>query len=199
MHRYWFASVAGCGCMLVLLAGCERDEIETYAVVPKEPVPPAEIVAPVQEATKPALTYAAPDGWQELPVSGMRIAAFAVTENDQQAQITVITLRGQAGGALANVNRWRGQVNLSGIDQAQLAGEMQSIEIDGLAAHYVDLIGPESDDGQQLRIVCAFVERSGTSWFMKMTGPADLVGRQKSAFEAFIGSIRFDGAGAGTS
>ena len=198
MHRYRFVSVVGCGCVLVLLAGCERDEIETYTV-PKEPAPPAQVAVPVQEATRPALTYTTPDGWQELPASGMRIAAFAVTENDQQAQVTVITLRGQAGGTLANVNRWRGQVNLPGIDQAQLAKEMQPIEIDGLSAHYVDLIGPEGEDDQRLRIVCAFVERSGTSWFIKMTGPADLVGRQKSAFEALVGSIRFDDAGADAS
>ena len=198
MYRNWFASVVGCGCVLGLLAGCERDEIETYTV-PKEPAPPAQIVAPVQEAARPALTYTVPDGWQELPAGGMRIAAFAVTENDQQAQITVITLRGQAGGALANVNRWRGQVNLPGIDGAQLAKEMQSIEIAGLPAQYVDLIGPESAGDQRLRIVCAFVERSGTSWLIKMTGPADLVGRQKSAFEALIGSIRFDDAGADAS
>jgi hypothetical protein len=31
------------------------------------------------------------------------------------------------------------------------------------------------------------------TWFIKMRGPADLVGRQLAAFEAFLKSVRFDG------
>jgi hypothetical protein len=32
----------------------------------------------------------------------------------------------------------------------------------------------------------------GQSWFVKLTGPADLVGQQQSAFEAFVKSLRFE-------
>ena len=32
----------------------------------------------------------------------------------------------------------------------------------------------------------------GQSWFVKMTGPADLVGQQQPAFEAFVKSLRFE-------
>jgi len=51
------------------------------------------------------------------------------------------------------------------------------------------LTGPESAGGS--RILAVMVSRGDISWFFKMRGPADLVGREKAAFEAFIGSVRF--------
>ena len=43
------------------------------------------------------------------------------------------------------------------------------------------------------RILGVVVLRRGQTWFFKMTGPADLVEKQKPAFEAFLKSVRFDG------
>ena len=35
--------------------------------------------------------------------------------------------------------------------------------------------------------------RGEQTWFFTIKGPADLVEKQKSAFEAFVKSVRFDG------
>ena len=43
------------------------------------------------------------------------------------------------------------------------------------------------------RILGVVVPRRGQTWFFKMTGPADLVDKQKPVFEAFLKSVRFDG------
>ncbi len=66
------------------------------------------------------------------------------------------------------------------------------MNVGGSPGQYVDLTGPESAGG--LRILAVMVPREKTTWFFKMRGPADLVGRQKSAFEAFVGSVRFTGS-----
>ena len=34
----------------------------------------------------------------------------------------------------------------------------------------------------------------GRSWFVKLRGPAELVGSQQAAFEAFVRSLRFGAA-----
>ena len=65
------------------------------------------------------------------------------------------------------------------------------MNVDGLSGHYADLTGPESAGGS--RILAVMVPRGDMTWFFKMRGPADLVGREKAAFEAFIGSVRFAG------
>jgi hypothetical protein len=65
------------------------------------------------------------------------------------------------------------------------------MNVDGEHGGYVDLTGPESAGAS--RILAVMVQRDGSTWFFKMRGPADLVGRQKNSFEAFVGSVRFTG------
>ena len=54
----------------------------------------------------------------------MRLASFkAIAPNGKETDISVVSLPGIAGGDLANVNRWRGQVQLEPIDE-DYAGEI---------------------------------------------------------------------------
>ena len=50
----------------------------------------------------------------------------------------------------------------------------------------VDLTGPKG------RMLAGTLLHGGRSWFVKMTGPADLVGKQQPAFETFVKSLRFE-------
>jgi hypothetical protein len=114
------------------------------------------------------------------------MAVFEAGEGDHIAVVTITP----AGGSLAdNVNRWRTQVGLSPVSDEQIAKDCGPIDVDQLRGRYVDLTGPEAAGG--LRILAVLVKRGDTTWFFKMRGPADAVGRQKAAFEAFIGSVRF--------
>ncbi len=139
------------------------------------------------------LTYQTPPGWKEVPArDGISLAAFQITEGDRAAVVTVST----AGGSLeANVNRWRDQVGLGLAREEQIQKDLRPIDVGGTRGHYVDLTGPESAGGS--RILAVRVPRDDTTWFFKMRGPADLVGHQKTAFEAFVGSVRFTGSEGG--
>jgi hypothetical protein len=78
------------------------------------PTPPA-----VEAAMPTPLQYTLPAGWQEKPLSPMRLASFkAIGPNGKEADISVVSLPGIAGGLLANVNRWRGQVQLAPSERA---------------------------------------------------------------------------------
>ena len=54
--------------------------------------------------------------------------------------MSVIPLPGLAGSDLDNVNRWRGQVGLSAVSEAELAKLVQPVEIAGLRISPGDLI-----------------------------------------------------------
>jgi hypothetical protein len=122
----------------------------------------------------------------------MSVAAFAIAAGDQRARMTVTPLAGAAGGLVGNINRWRGQIGLEPVEPSQLGEIIRKIDVAGVEAQYVDLVGPDGPNGSQ-RILGVVAITGGTSWFFKLTGPANLVGGQKDAFESFVRSVRFDG------
>jgi hypothetical protein len=142
---------------------------------------------------RPKLGYKVPEGWKELPARGFRVAAFDVADGDQRAEVTVIPLPRQ--GLLDNVNRWRDQLGLAPIDAEQLKQDVQQLKAAGGEAPYVDLLGPEKAAGPRLRLLAVPLDRGEQTWFFKMYGHAELVGRQKAAFESFVASVRFPGGG----
>jgi hypothetical protein len=157
--------------------------------------PPPKKEPPPRKAAEPSLKYSRPDSWVEAPdLAGGVVrmaAAFRVTESGKTVEITVTPLGGDAGGLLANVNRWRGQVKLGPIDDTQLRKDVQAVTVAGQPASYVDLLGPEGAGRERMLVVV--VPRGQQTWFFKMRGPADLVARQEAAFKAFMKSVQFDG------
>ena len=123
----------------------------------------------------------------------MRVASFTAGQGNQAADVSVIPLGGSAGSPLDNVNRWRGQVGLPPIDQAQFDKDVQRVEIGGSGGYYVHLAAPEAQGDGRQAILAAFTTRDNRTWFFKMQGPAKTVEQQKNAFETFIRSIRFGG------
>ncbi|HTU91606.1 MAG TPA: hypothetical protein VMF69_16100 [Gemmataceae bacterium] len=144
--------------------------------------------------------YTKPDDWEErppdMPQGVPRLAVFVVRDGQQRAEVSVVPLAGRGGGALANVNRWRRQLGLKPIgDDTQLQKELHQLDVADAKAHYVDLIG-RNEAGPQ-RLLSAWIIHGGQTWFIKMMGSPELVGKQQAAFEAFVQSMRFtDGQGA---
>jgi hypothetical protein len=139
------------------------------------------------------LTYTPPAGWQETgPRSAMGIVvltAFQVRDGDEKAEATVIALPGESGALLANVNRWRGQVGLNDVTQAQFDKDPPAkIRCAGENAPYHDFNGPRQ------RMLLVTVRHGGQMWYFKMLGSADVVGKNKSKFESFVQSVKFTGA-----
>jgi hypothetical protein len=146
-------------------------------------------------ASRPSLKYSLPDGWKKSSkLAAMSVATLQVTEGGQAAEVTITPLSGRAGGLIENVKRWRGQINLGPAGDEQIRKEVREINVAGGPAQYVDLIGPETDGPRRQRLLGVVAERGEQTWFIKMKGPADLVAKQKAAFEAFVGSVRFDGS-----
>ena len=206
MKRFFKLRLAALGAIL-LMVGCGRDTVKVYhvdasddvtqmpspVIVPATPVatsnsmpmamPPG--FAALDNSGQPQLKYILPEGWQEKPASPMRVASFGISEDGKQADISVIPMGGMAGGATANVTRWRGQVGLAPMTDEEVAKLAEKISVGDKPADLYDIVG----GGQ--RILAASYHREDTEWFFKMTGDADLVEKQKPAFVSFLKTIQF--------
>ena len=107
--------------------------------------------------------------------------------------ITVSRLPSKVDGLMANLERWCGKVGLpKAIDEKNILHLM----IDGKKTPYVDLKRPDGAKAEVDRLLGVVAERGPVTWFFKLQGPADQVGEQKTAFEAFVTSVKFGDTGA---
>lgn len=144
------------------------------------------------------LAWETPEGWTELPGSSMRQANFLVA-GDEQAECYLTVLPGDAGGLLANVNRWRSQMSLEPTDSATLAGALRAPFL-GMQALVVDFSGTWSgmsgnESGEDYRLIGLLATGGGQSYFLKMVGPAELISEQKRTFLALAASFHEDHSG----
>lgn len=185
------------------LAGCDRDSVKVYRVDTNSTPAPAASSAAAMPATMPAgipvpdtsglpkLKYTLPAGWKEKDLTQLRVASFEVAEGGKTADISVIPLGGSAGGDVANVNRWRGQVGQPPLDEDALAKSAEAVQIAGQAAALYDVAGTSPGSGDEVRIIGSILHGEDTSWYFKMMGDAHLVEKQKAAFLAFLKSVDF--------
>ena len=153
----------------------------------------ATVPSPENTADKPV--WDVPGGWEEQPPSSMRVATFAITGTDgAKADVSVIKLGGSAGGTLENVNRWRAQVGLAPVDEAELAKLLTTQEIGGVEITFVDMPGRGVESGDPARLLAAMAPHAGSTWFYKMLGDDQLVAQQKAAFVKFVETARYPNA-----
>ena len=141
------------------------------------------------------LKWTTPEGWSELASSSMRQANFLVAD-DESAQCYLTMLAGDGGGILANVNRWRGQMGLEPTDEAALAAALRAPFL-GSEALVVDFSGTwsgmsGSEHGADYRLVGMLTIVGERAFFLKMVGPAELIGSEKRSFLALAASFHED-------
>jgi hypothetical protein len=106
--------------------------------------------------------------------------------------MTVTGLNGDGGGLPANINRWRAQVGLKSLEEKDSLNSAQPIKVDGVSGHAVDLTGPDIAETVRSRIPLVVVKKGDLTWFFRLAGPAPVVAEQKSAFNGFVKSVRFE-------
>jgi hypothetical protein len=150
---------------------------------------------PAAGAGGSGLHFSKPEGWEQLPPDpkGIYLVGFQVGEGQRSAEVTVTTFPGDATGVVANVQRWQKQIGLDAGTDDQVRREIRPFAVGGADGSYVDLTGPALGEQAAQRILGVIVPQGGRTWFIKMKGPAELVGRQKTNFEAFASSLRLDG------
>lgn len=140
---------------------------------------------PAEESAGASPKWTAPKEWKSLPVSGMRFASFEAGDaSGAPADISVMSLPGDSGGDLSNVNRWRQQVGLPPVTDTDLNSQVKPVGSAGMKL--VDLAGAEK------RMMAGWVRNGDQTWFFKLTGSPSVVEAEKERFLAFLGSVKFE-------
>jgi len=187
----------------LLVSSCSRDEV-THFRVPKAAAgslasargpmqggaPPPGMAGDVAPPPAPdrGLRWTLPKGWtDERQGGGMRYATLKAPVPGA-IDASVVVLSGQAGGELMNVNRWRGQINLDAIDEAELAAARKAVASKaGELKVYDFTTGPKGK-----RLIAGILEAGGSTWFVKVTGDATAVTAARNDFLALLGSLRLE-------
>ena len=156
-----------------------------------EPAGQASVQAPGAGSAPAAdspLQWTTPAGWTaSVAPNPSRLATFSVVEGSNKAEVTITRFPGDVGGLLPNINRWRGQIGLKPVSDASQQ-PMEALEVDGAPAQLLDLQGA-GETSQRMLVV--LTTRGGFTYFVKMTGPGALLGREHQNFVAFARSLRF--------
>ncbi len=119
----------------------------------------------------------------------MRKGSFTLAgEAGATADLSITAFPGAVGGELANINRWRGQVGLPPITDAELPAAATRFTANGLPFTVVDLAGADLANPQ--RILGGMTPYEGAMWFFKLTGPDALVAKAKPAFLDFLKTVK---------
>lgn len=186
----------------LMVTGCDKAEPVSYQI-PKEarevsmpgpaaqapaaaPAPSGMNVLPgMQEAADSAggISYKVPEGWTELPASGIRKANLKVSDENGTAELTVTVFPGDVGGRLANINRWRGQVGLDPVTAEDLAAFTESYTISQHRGLYTRIEGGTDS------ILGGLLPFHGNTWFFKLQGNNSTVFAAEAGFKAFLDTV----------
>jgi hypothetical protein len=194
----------------LLAAACSRDEV-THFRVPKTPeaaapgdaasaaasgaahqapAPPPGMAGDVPAPPPPehGLTWTLPRGWKEERSGGMRYATLKPNVTGR-IDASVVVLPGPAGGELSNVNRWRGQIGLTAIDEGALARARKAV---ATRAGPLSVFDFTSEGQKRSRLIAGVLEAGGSTWFVKVTGDADAVAAARPDFTKLLESLRLE-------
>jgi hypothetical protein len=154
--------------------------------------PPISQMMPAAGPQEAPFAWTAPADWQaDTPPSAMRLVSFHMGA-ENKTECYIIVLPGLAGGAEANINRWRGQMGQPVLDKDAFS-KLEQLTVLGKPSPMVDvegsftgMTGGKQEGMRMLALVC---ELEGQSIFVKMTGPKDDVAARGEAFRAFCQSL----------
>jgi hypothetical protein len=148
--------------------------------------------APVASSGQDKPTWQVPSGWAETPGGQFLVAKFLIKgAGDAQAAVNVSMSPGDGGGLLANLNRWRGQLGLPAVAEADLSKQVQSLDVPGTKATLADISGSDARTGQKARVLAAVVPQGSQTWFYKLMGNDQAVDQQKEAFIKFVQTTKY--------
>lgn len=136
-----------------------------------------------------------PAGWQEVPGNQFLVAKFALTGADNaQAAVNISASAGDGGGLLQNANRWRGQVGLAPLTEAECQQQCKTLDTPAGKATEVEMAGTDARSGQKVSLVGVIVPQGGRTWFYKLMGSGPLVERERENFIKFVQSAKYPDA-----
>jgi len=137
-------------------------------------------------------SWQVPSQWKEVTGGPFLLAKFSVEGSETPpTSVNVSMSAGEGGGLLMNVNRWRGQLGLSPLSEAEITKELTAVETPGGKTMMLDVMGTDAKTGKKARLVAAIVPQPGRTWFYKLMGNEQVVAGQKDAFTKFVQTAKY--------
>ena len=134
------------------------------------------------------LSWDLPSTWVPSKGHSMRLASFDIPFSNGVGDLSIVSLGGESGGLLANVNRWRKQINLVPITE----NEILSLSTKGESK-----IGPYrvfkmiNESNINKAILAAVLPTTGKTFYIKLTASITGVAELELVFQKFCSSIGF--------
>ncbi len=176
------------------LAACgkpDRVEItQSRARFTSEPAPKLDVPYALAFPTADQFRWITPEGWKVLPAAQFRDANLAFGPNGEgECYVSILGASSEEG----NINRWRAQMNLSPLPEAEIEA-LPKKNIFGREAKFVDFSGTYAGAGgaapkENYRLLGVVRSERDATITVKMTGPAELVAANAANFDAFLDSL----------
>jgi hypothetical protein len=185
--------------------GCDKPQIRVYTVAkdapPATPPPAAAAAASADPRTtpsrpRPQVKYTLPPGWEEGGSNSLSLVNFRIKSEAGEATVNITPLAGMQGREAAIVNMWRSQVGQPALNDQDVAKGFTPVEVAGGSGQLFEVTGAR--EGDNLRIVTAFVHRGDESWFYKLQGSDAVVVQQKPVFLEFLKTVKIEEGSAAT-
>jgi hypothetical protein len=185
------------GSLLALpLAACERASVtsrppaERLEQTPEDATtapPAAASSSPTTSARNPERPWSVPEGWTEdAAPRPMRLTTYLAPDPSGEVEVAVTRFGGRVGGALANINRWRGQMGLSPVDESELEATIVRFTSPGFDGYRVRIDGESG-----VMLAAAVYEASiDQTWFVRtVVGDTEIADRLEVPLFGMANSI----------
>lgn len=178
-----------CLTALATFVACDEDPgIESYPT-PKETINAGDQQPGMPSADSPEYDWELPEGWRHLDkqVRG-RLATFALGPEDDALEVAVSVFPGNMGGPAANLNRWRDQMGLPPVDEAEADKMMLPLENSASIGRYVLIDGETVLDGSEPEAAVMFasmIPETDETWFLKATDKPNKIEEHRESLLTF--------------
>ncbi len=155
------AGVLAAMCLTILAASCRPPQVVVYSI-PRDTEPP--------------------EHWRLAASAGPEKQRYLIRDQNGTATVTLTVLAGDGGGLLANVNRWRKQLNLDPATEDQLKTLVPAVSFGESSARLMEANGTDFRDGTPALTLGLVAGDATLTWFYKLMGDPEIVRREREAF-----------------
>tara|TARA_A100001015_G_C14992446_1_gene714619 strand:- start:1187 stop:1744 length:558 start_codon:yes stop_codon:yes gene_type:complete len=165
------------------LLSCVPQKVRVY----KEPISELSIIDDNKQLVQVRdISWKIPTHWKKLPPQKMRLDGYTLSSSTgESVTITISVFPTMEGQLLANINRWRGQLQLSPIVKAELS-EVYSKKVIGSTSFGVCELSSPKINTNMMVAIASFHDQD---YFFKITGDSKFMAQMKSQFISVLESV----------
>ena len=153
--------------------------ISRVLYTPQESIKPYEI--------KLKADWPVPFYWQEQEAVPMSEATYLIRKANDEALFTITKLEGASGSLLANVNRWRSQLDLEPIAKDTLKQHVDALVLNQKRYYITKQVNTHKS-----MLVAIYKPSLDITYFLKLSGEPALVSEETQSFLDVLKKAKYD-------